>query len=53
MILEGHSGGLTQIKFSPDHNILYSGARKVSVLLMVDFFRLLRFYANVFLCFGF
>ena len=29
MLLEGHSGGVTQIKFSPDTNLLYSGARKV------------------------
>ena len=30
MILEGHSGGVTQIKFHPDGNLLLSGARKVS-----------------------
>lgn len=29
-ILEGQKGGVTQLQFSPDGNLLYSGGRKVS-----------------------
>ncbi|XP_067948517.1 telomerase Cajal body protein 1-like isoform X2 [Watersipora subatra] len=36
MILEGHTGGVTQIKFSADGNCLYSGARKDGELLVWD-----------------
>ncbi|GMH37475.1 hypothetical protein BSKO_05348 [Bryopsis sp. KO-2023] len=35
-LLEGHTGGVTQVKFSVDGNYLYSGARKDSQLICWD-----------------
>ena len=43
MILEGHSGGVTQIKFHPDGNLLLSGARKVSQAV-TKFYKLIVFF---------
>ncbi|GFQ88929.1 telomerase Cajal body protein 1 [Trichonephila clavata] len=35
-LLEGQKGGLTQLQFSPDGNLLYSGGRKDSEILCWD-----------------
>ena len=43
MILGGHSGGVTQIKFHPDGNLLLSGARKVSQAV-TKFYKLSDFF---------
>jgi WD40 repeat protein len=32
-VLEGHRGGVTHLKFSPDGMVLYSGGRKDSEIL--------------------
>lgn len=32
MIFEGHVGGVTQVKFVSNSNILFTGARKVCII---------------------
>ncbi|GFU42113.1 telomerase Cajal body protein 1 [Nephila pilipes] len=45
-LLEGQKGGLTQLQFSPDGNLLYSGGRKDSEILCWD----LRYLGEVLFC---
>ena len=39
-VLEGHRGGVTHVKFSPDGIVLYSGGRKDPEILWYNYFSL-------------
>ena len=43
-VLEGHKGGVTHLKFSPDGLVLYSGGRKDPEILWFDFSFVLKFF---------